>query len=173
MPGSEEVPCNYFKLWEKYPVAGIGIKGLESYLYRKLLKMKKILQLAFILLLATTIKAQTHYSCDTKQVCNWNATTKAFDDCGTKDEYSCMFTMNADESIFNHTTPTMKSAYYVQSKSYDAATQGTLYEVTSDVGNKYTFIINMTSKMVGILSSGKANATDYLIKFTIKSSWKD
>lgn len=136
--------------------------------------MKKIIQLALIMFMATTIKAQvTHYSIDTKQVCNWNTSTKSFDDCGTKDEYSCLFTLNADETIFNHTTPTMKSAYYVKSKSYDAATKGTMYEVTSDVGNKYTFIINLNSNMLGILSSGKADKVDYLIKYTIKSNWKD
>jgi hypothetical protein len=109
-----------------------------------------------------------------KQTCFWNSSTKKFDQCGDETEYASMFTLNADETIFNHTTSDMKSTYYVSKKQYDADYDEYEYDVTSDVGNKYTFLVDLKNNELRILSSGHDNSSDdYLLTFTLKSSWKD
>ncbi|HVX48836.1 MAG TPA: hypothetical protein VHB48_01715 [Chitinophagaceae bacterium] len=122
------------------------------------------------------VKAQStlHISTDHKQTCYWNDNNSTFDNCGDNEEFASLFTLNESETMFTHTTQDIKSSYYVKSKEYKADYDSYMYDVTSDVGNKYTFIIDMKNKLVKILSSGHTNASDdYLLKFSIKSSWKD
>ncbi len=129
-----------------------------------------------MVLLAGVIHAQTtlHISTDYKQTCYWNDTKGTFENCGTNDEFPSMFTLNADQTIFTHTTSDIKSSYYVKDKEYKSEYDSYVYNVTSDVGNKYMFIIDLKNKLVKILSSGHTNSSeDYLLKFSIKNSWND
>lgn len=137
--------------------------------------MKKLLQLSIMVLAAGVIHAQTvHISTDYKQTCYWNTSTSSFDKCGDNSEYASMFTINESETIFTHTTNDIKSSYYVKDKEYKAAYDAYVYNVTSDVGNKYMFIVDLKNKLVKIMSATHTDASDdYLIKFSIKSSWKD
>ncbi|HVX49379.1 MAG TPA: hypothetical protein VHB48_04450 [Chitinophagaceae bacterium] len=138
--------------------------------------MKKLIQLCCMVLSAGIIHAQStlHISTDYKQTCYWNDSKSTFDNCGTNEEYSSLFTLNAGETMFTHTTADIKSSYYVKSKEYKSEYDSYVYDVTSDVGNKYTFIIDLKNKLVKILSSGHSNASDdYLLKFSIKNSWND
>ncbi len=138
--------------------------------------MKKLIQLCGLVLVAGIIHAQStlHISTDYKQTCYWNTTTSDFDKCGDNAEFSSMFTLNDAETIFTHTTSDIKSSYYVKDKEYKSEYDSYIYNVTSDVGNKYMFIVDLKNKLLKILSSGHSDAADdYLLKFSIKSSWKD
>jgi hypothetical protein len=138
--------------------------------------MKKLIQLCCMVFMAGAIHAQgtLHVSTDYKQTCYWNESKSTFDKCGDNTEYASMFTLNADETMFTHTTATIKSSYYVKDKEYKADYDSYVYNVTSDVGNKYMFIIDQKNKLLKILSSGHSSSgDDYLLKFSIKSSWKD
>ena len=126
-------------------------------------------------MLAFTLNAQVvHMSTSYKQTCYWNEGTKKFDECGDNTEYASMFTLNADESIFTHVTNDLKSSYYVSKKQYDSDYDEYEYDVTSDVGNKYTFFVDLKNNLLKIMSFKESSPSDsYLILFTLKNSWKD
>lgn len=138
--------------------------------------MKIIIPFIYLLLLTGTLNAQTtlHASTSNKEICYWNSGTSDFDKCGSNDEYSSMFTLNAQETMFTHITNEIKSTYYIDKKELVEKCNCNKYDVTSDVGNKYTFIVDLDNKMFKIMALGHAeDKDDYLIIFTIKSSWKD
>ena len=134
----------------------------------------RLLSLSLLLLAASLTKAQTHVSTSYKQTCYWVPSTKLFDKCGTNDEFSSMFVINADQTIITHTTNDIKSSYYVNSKDYMTECNCYTYSVTSDVGNKYTFFFDYGKSAIKIMSSGHDNsADDYLILYGIKSHWSE
>jgi hypothetical protein len=110
------------------------------------------------------------YSCSTREYCDWDTTTSTFVNCQPKDE-SSLFKLNADQTIFEHTTADIKSAYYVSKHEHDAVNNVEVYDVTSDVGNKYTFIVDTPYSEVRIL--GTSGDAIYMLRFHIKSTWTD
>ena len=138
--------------------------------------MKKLIPFFFLMIISGALRAQTtvHASTSYKELCYWNATNSDFDKCGDNAEYASMFTINADETMFTHVTNDIKSSYYVTKKDYVTSCSCYEYDVTSDVGNKYTFIVDLDRNMIKIMSSGHDDEKeDYLITFTIKSHWKE
>ena len=138
--------------------------------------MKKIIPILCLVLFAGMANAQTmmHASTSYKEFRYWNPNTSKFDKSDGNNEFSSMFTLNGDETIFTHTTNDIKSSYYVTKKKYMDGCSCYSYEVTSDVGNKYTFFVDLPKDMIKIMSIGHSDEhDDYLIIFTIKSHWKD
>jgi hypothetical protein len=137
--------------------------------------MKTIILSCVMAVLTVAVQAQTmHISTSSKQTCYWNESTQKFDKCGDDAEYVSLFTINPDETVFTHTTNDIKSSYFVSKKTYNSEYDEFEYDVTSDVGNKYTFFVDLKNNLVKIMSSGHDNgADDYLISFTVKKSWKD
>lgn len=137
--------------------------------------MKKIIPLLCLVMVTGILKAQStmHASTSYKEIRYWNPKTEKFDK-GNNVEFNSMFTLNADESIFNHVTNDIKSSYYVTKKKYMDGCSCYSYDVTSDVGNKYTYFVDLPKDMIKIMSIGHKDAyDDYLIIFTIKSHWTD
>jgi hypothetical protein len=137
--------------------------------------MKKIIPLLCLVLLTGMLKAQSiHASTSYKQFRYWNPATSKFDRSGDNVEYSSMFVLNGDETMFTHTTNDIKSSYYINKKTYMDGCSCYSYDVTSDVGNKYTFFVDLDKDMIKIMSIGHSDEhDDYLIIFTIKKHWKD
>ena len=136
--------------------------------------MKTLLSIVAFFSFGFPADGQTMYfSADYFKVCKWNGYTQKFDDCSKKEE-SSLFTLNAEQTMFHHTTPTMKSSYYVTSQDYDEKTEMWTYKVKSDVGNDYVFLINLKDDALNILgkTSGE-NAQTYLITHHLKNTWKD
>jgi len=75
--------------------------------------------------------------------------------------------MNESETMFTHTIETMKSTYYVNSSEYDETNKVWLYEVTSDVGNKYTYIFDIKNMQIRALY--EKDGQTKLIVFTVKA----
>ena len=70
-----------------------------------------------------------------------------YSDCNSYDENS-LFEWNSDETMFTHTIPDMKSTYYVKSKEFNLEFNVWIYDVVSDVGNKYRYCFDDQKKEV-------------------------
>ncbi len=138
--------------------------------------MKKILTLICVMFFAVSIQAQTAQNISTnyKQTCYWSKSSAAFTDCGDNKEYSSLFKINSDATMFYHTTNDIKSTYYVSKKNYLSNCDCYSYDVISDVGNKYTFIVDLEKNQLKIMSLNHSSTDDdYMILFKVKSNWKD
>ena len=130
--------------------------------------MKKIgLLLAFVCL-STIGFSQIYFSCDQREECDWDGETEEFVNCEKWEDYT-MFKLNADASMFTHTTDKLKSVYYVESNSYDEEYDVYTYDVVSDVGNKYYWIIDLKNDEIRLLPTDKD--VIYLVRFYVKKSW--
>ena len=132
--------------------------------------MKKIL---LLLLFITPIIcfSQTSFSCDLKEFCDWNEYKDTWEDDCNPFEYNCLFVMNKDETMFVHTTETMKSTYYVKKSrsTQEEEDEGLFtYDVVSDAGNKYYFIFDMANKEVKTITEDE-NGSSILIRYYVKS----
>jgi len=116
----------------------------------------------------TTLQAQTSISCSYRQYCDWNEAEEKFGNCSGYEE-SSLFALNKDQTMFIHTTETIKSAYYITSKEYDQEKDLWTYDVTSDVGNKYVYIFDTNNKEIRALY--KRNGETRLLVFTIKATF--
>ena len=114
----------------------------------------------------TNLKAQTSFSCTYRQYCYWNETTEKYGNCEGYEE-SSLFVMNKAETMFTHTIETLKSTYYVESKEYDEKNDVYTYFVTSDVGNKYYYILDPKNKEVRAVFKKEGKAI--LLTFTVKA----
>ncbi len=81
-----------------------------------------------------------------------------------------LFKINAEVTQIKHSTETASSTYFINSKSYDEELGTWKLNVVSDVGNNYTYLLNLSDKKITtvIKEDGKTN----LLIFHIKSTWK-
>ncbi len=120
----------------------------------------------FTFLSFTFLNAQTSFSCKYRQYCDWDENSKEFENCRGYDE-SSLFVFNQTETMFTHTTESIKSTYYVNTKKHDQESGTWSYQVTSDVGNQYLYVIDPKNNQIRALyvTNGQAK----LIVFTIKA----
>lgn len=134
--------------------------------------MKKFyLLLIVIATFAAKANAQTlFFSTSYVTYCYWNSSTEKFEDCEGK-EQTTLFKLNPDQTVFTHVTETITSSYFVSKNEYNAEYDVYTYEVTSDAGNSYTFIIDLKVDEIRIVG----NNTDgpYLVTHTVKKAWKE
>ncbi len=137
--------------------------------------MKRLVIFLAMVVATNAIRAQTVYiSSDNRQSCFWDSTDQKFSLCGNLEDFESMFTLNAGETMFVHTTKNMKSSYYIKGKTYSAENDTYTYDVVSDVGNKYQFILGKDAANFIILSTGHTDTKDdYIMKFPIKKKWSD
>jgi hypothetical protein len=111
----------------------------------------------------------TYFSTESKKTCYWDANTREYRNC--QDEAATtLFVLNPNKTVFKHTTDNMSSSYFVQSTSYADDKHLTSYEVVSDAGNKYTFMIPDDGSTLLILNNTDPNNT-YYVKYTIRRRW--
>lgn len=128
--------------------------------------MKKIFTFFAFILLGYGAFAQTNYSCYYREYCDWDSESEKFVNCEGYDE-SSLFVMNAEETMFNHTCETIKSAYYVSKKEYDAVNDVWTYDVTSDVGNPYIYVFDKKNNEIRVLVVKDDKIT--MIRFYVKA----
>jgi hypothetical protein len=124
--------------------------------------MKKIILFFLLGITSLTIKSQTSFSTDQTTVCRWDDVNEKFVDCLDYD-VSTLIEMAENESLFIHTTNTIKSTYYIKSRQYNKETKVRTYDVVSDVGNYYTFFFDPEKYLIKCLSK------DYLIIYRVKN----
>src|SRR4051794_30818504 len=108
--------------------------------------MKRLLfVVAIVVIGAWQASAQDmFFSTNHKEECWWNTATEKYDKCSGNDE-SSLFKLNSDQTMFHHTTEKISSDYYVTKKEYDKKNDVYTYDVKSDVGNTYFFIVDIKS----------------------------
>ncbi len=131
--------------------------------------MKFILAFILSVCLFSTSKSQISISCDYQSYCQWNENLKKFQNCNGYDA-SSMFSFNEKETMFTHTTSEMTSTYYITKSSYNEELDIFTYDVVSDVGNDYVYVVDMKNKEIRALfhTEGKT----YMVIFVIKSMFK-
>jgi len=114
--------------------------------------------------------ASTFFSIDGLDYCEYDSVNRNFNNCTSRPGEASLFELNAGKTMFTHTTSSMTSHYYVQSKRLDTQYNLYTYEVVSDVGNRYIFYVPSTN--TGNLSIFKeAGNKSYMIKHHIRRSW--
>lgn len=114
--------------------------------------------------------ASTFFSIEGLDYCEYDSVNKNFNNCTPRAGEASLFELNAGKTMFTHTTSSMTSHYYVQTKKFDSQYNLYTYEVVSDVGNKYTFYV--PSSGTGNLSIFKEQGNkSYMIKHHIRRSW--
>ena len=134
--------------------------------------MRKFLMTMVLAFSWALVHGQTYYSSYKTMTCDWNAESKKFDaGCANADE-ATMMKLNAEKTMFNHTTSSITSAYYVDSHEYDSDYDVDMYYVTNDVGNKYLFIVDEKNSQLRIM--GNMGADDaYLKTYFLKKIWSE
>jgi hypothetical protein len=111
----------------------------------------------------------TFFSTERKSTCYWDVTAKEYRNC--QDEAATtLFVLNPNKTVFRHTTDNMSSSYFVQNTTYAADKHLTSYEVVSDAGNRYTFMVPDDGASLLILNNVDPNNT-YYVKYTIRRKW--
>lgn len=88
------------------------------------------------------IHAQISLSSDYSQICTWNESTEEFEDCELNEEGS-FFVINKAFTLITHTTESKKSIYYIKNAEVKKEDKLSIFEVVSDLGNKYSFFLYM------------------------------
>lgn len=131
------------------------------------MKVKHLLLLLAFSAMAFTANAQISFSCYHREYCAWNKALENYEtDCQGYDE-SSLFVMNDDETMFTHTTESVKSTYYVKDREYDEDNDVWVYDVVSDVGNRYVYIFDPGNKEIRVLA--ESDDYDTMIRFLIKA----
>jgi hypothetical protein len=114
--------------------------------------------------------ASTFFSIEGLDFCEYDSVNKNFNNCTSRQGEASLFELNAGKTMFTHTTSSMTSHYYVQTKKFDSQYNLWTYDVVSDVGNKYVFYLPLNG--TGNLSIFKeAGNKSYMIKHHIRRSW--
>ncbi|HVV04394.1 MAG TPA: hypothetical protein VHC96_09220 [Puia sp.] len=112
----------------------------------------------------------TYFSTDKKNTCFWDAQQRQYRNC-QEENASTLFVLNANKTMFKHTTDQMVSAYYVQHTEYDNANKLMKYDVVSDAGNKYTFMVRDDGSNLTIFCDKGDNS--YIVQYSIRRRWSD
>lgn len=113
--------------------------------FKKNIIMTKVFSLMLCALIfgtAMKINAQTTISCDQRTYCKWDEYLDEYNDCDSWEDNS-LFEINESETMFTHTTSSMKSSYYIKSQKASKNSDGeriVICDVISDVGNKYIYM---------------------------------
>jgi len=132
-----------------------------------------VIILAVFAICRADAQKSTYYSTSYKQECWWNTATEKYDNC-TGSEESSLFKLNAEQTMFHHTTEKISSDYYVSKHEYDATNDVYTYDAKSDAGNSYFFIIDLKNNQVRIVGNNKSSDNKtYMHVYTIKQTWTD
>ncbi len=112
----------------------------------------------------------TYFSTSSKSTCWWDKDQHTFNRCQDED-YASLFELNANKTIFKHTTEKMTSNYFVRNTEYDSQNKLTKYTVVSDAGNKYTFMVTDGNSRLTIYCDKGDDS--YIIKYTIRRNWTE
>lgn len=88
----------------------------------------------------------------------------------TEKEDPTLFIFNKDMTMFKHRTRSITSDYFIISEEYDATNKQYELEVVSDVGNKYTMILDLEDENLRFIY--KKGGKSYLVQHEIKTTWK-
>ena len=108
----------------------------------------RLLFVMVALFASSMMYAQVSFSCNYRQTCQVGEDLEVDEDLCSGYEDNSLFVINEQETMFTHTTSTIKSAYYINVSSYDEENETWTFQVVSDVGNKYTYIFKPDEKEI-------------------------
>lgn len=131
-------------------------------------------RIKLILLLCVIIQpvfAQMNISTNLRQDGYWDEKNEEWVVISTDDEEFTFFEFNEEYTMFKHTTPTITSAYIIKSKKEDKEQQQFELSIVSDVGNKYTMVLDFKNSNLRFMYV----KDDYLlmVQHDIKKIWFD
>lgn len=135
--------------------------------------MKNISILALLLLMIFPFQkvfSQINISCSYREICTWNSFSESFDECYGYEENS-LFKINESETMFTHVTESIKSAYYIDSKSQDEETGVWMLSVQSDVGNDYIYFLDFEHDEIRVAINSDEGIK--MVRFYVKRIWQD
>jgi hypothetical protein len=129
--------------------------------------MKKLTTL-LLLLQTLVVSAQITITTENAEICDWNVKTESFDkDCEFYTT-SSKYEFNKTETVITHTTPEMKSTYYVDFTEHNPDNKIYTYFVTSDVGNKYVFLIDLNVSLLKTMPLSGEYVIFHYVKYIYK-----
>ena len=120
---------------------------------------------------ASTTYANIFFACESRQQCDWDPKTEAFDICGDVLDYPSLFELDDGGRLFTHTIATMSSTYYIKSSEYRDSDSILVLTAVSDVGNTYTYAFSAVNKRVAAAGES-GDGTRYMVLFVAKSVHK-
>jgi|ERR1035437_3816734 hypothetical protein len=131
--------------------------------------MKKILLFTLALIITNLLYSQFHISTKICETFSWNQGAWVLTN--QDNEVSTLFDFNKEMTMFTHTTATISSSYYIKSSSH---TEEKIweYDIVSDVGNNYHFILDLKNNNLRFIGKNKDGSL-FLVRHTIKRSWSD
>lgn len=137
--------------------------------------MKKTVKNILTILILTFISiegfAQMHISTNLRRDAVFNKTTKKYDLIGEDKEELTFFEFNKQLTMFKHKTPTITSAYTINSSKEDKENDRWEFDIMSDVGNSYYMILDLKNENIRFIYT--RNGSTYLVQHTIKKLWFD
>ena len=132
--------------------------------------MKRFILMIAVLFMCQSVMSQISFATNITNVYDWDSNKQEWILLSTDNTKSTLFEFNKDLTMLKHTTSTLSSTYYIKSVKEDKVKNHFEYGVVSDVGNKYTLIVdfkNYNIRFIGKRSDGSL----FLIRHTIKQSW--
>ncbi len=139
---------------------------------QKLEQMKrKIIVIGIVFLSYLSGFSQLNVSTNLRSDYSYDQENEEWELISTDEEDLTFFEFNEDFTFVKHTTPTITSAYLI--KSFEIEGEGEeeqyIFEIVSDVGNKYVMILSLGNEMIAFLY----NDGSHMVTHDIKSSWFD
>ena len=100
----------------------------------------KILLIIWGLLINVTCFAQMNISTDLREDFVWSESQEDWIIVSSDDSEFTFLKINEQFTMFKHTTPSITSAYIINSNEYDEERDQYTFDITSDVGNNYMMI---------------------------------
>jgi hypothetical protein len=134
--------------------------------------MKRItLTVVLLIFCLEFIFAQMHISTDLRQDAIYNERTKEYDLLGENKDELTFFEFNKGFTMFKHTTPTITSSYIINSSNNDKENNRWEFDIQSDVGNKYTMILDVANDNIRFIYVSDGSVK--LVQHHIKKLWFD
>ena len=122
------------------------------------------------LFMCQSVVAQITVATNVRKDYDWNSSKKEWVLTSEDNTVNTLFEFNKDLTMVRHTTSTISSTYYIKSGKENTEQHYFEYEVVSDVGNKYTMIVDFPNNNIRFI--GKySNGTFFLVRHSIKKSW--
>ena len=131
--------------------------------------MKKILIMITLLMGVLVSQAQVTITTEATKICEWDDDAETFSvNCEYYRDWSTKFWFNEAETVLIHTTPDMQSTYYVDDSKYNEEHNVFIYYITSDVGNKYTYFVDLDHNQLRTMKADGTKLVTHLIKGVFK-----
>ena len=133
--------------------------------------IRNLLLTALTLMFSLQLMAQMNISTNLRQDGVYNEVSEEWEVLSTDDEELTFTVFNKDFTMFKHTTASITSAYMIKSSEEDKEREQWELDIVSDVGNKYTMLIDLKNDNIRFIY--KDDDKMYMVHHTIKKVWFD